>query len=119
MKLLPIFTLGLLLFAGCSDKDTGTDSDSPDDTADDTGVVTDDTQDSVEPDGAELFATWCASCHGEAGEGTGSGPDIRGELHHDDPFLVSTILNGRGTMNPVALNEDQAAAVVQWMRETF
>jgi polyvinyl alcohol dehydrogenase (cytochrome) len=50
------------------------------------------------PDGASIYATNCAVCHGADGSG-GAGPDLRGigEMHTVDE-LVQVITNGRGGM---------------------
>lgn len=71
-------------------------------------------------DGEHLFAQWCASCHGEDGRGSYSGPTLEREVaSHTDEDLINTILNGRGDMGPVPVTGEQAALIVGWLRELF
>lgn len=89
---------------------TGPDGDSADT---DTAVDTD--TDTV-LDGAELFDRKCSTCHGDAGAGTGAGPDIRGEVGASDAVLLDVILNGKGEMAAVAVTEADAQLIVDWIQ---
>jgi len=77
---------------------------------------------STEPDGAELFATLCAACHGRDGEGRGDVfPALAGNrfVTHGDPDAVrAVIVNGRGGMPSwgAVLSEEEVAAVVEYLR---
>lgn len=95
---------------GTSDTDGGTTTDTGD-----TGSTTD------ALDGAALYATHCASCHGAEGEGVQDvGPGLANEFNrHDDEFLVDVVLNGDGTMPPIAVSEEEAYAIVEWLRAFF
>lgn len=73
------------------------------------------------PDGADLFARYCAACHGEKGDG-GVGvplslPAFLGSV--DNRFLSETIRYGRpGRVMPAfdALSDAQVGAVVNYIR---
>jgi mono/diheme cytochrome c family protein len=68
------------------------------------------------PDGAALFSATCGTCHGSDGHG-GSGPDIVGEATSwDDAGLLGVIQNGKGDMPPQPLDNEEAQAVIDWMR---
>lgn len=116
MRALSLLLLCLSLVAACGDKD-GDTADTTD-TSDTTDTATDDTTEEL--DGATLFADYCATCHGDDGAGTRSGPDIRAEVtRRDDAFLIDVILNGRERMRAVDVSEAQATNIVAWMRDTF
>ena len=80
-------------------------------------------------DGANVFATSCAQCHGTGLRGTNTGPpllnDIYRSAHHPDAAIISAILIGSrqhhwsfGAMAPIAgLDESQIAAVITFIRE--
>jgi mono/diheme cytochrome c family protein len=107
------FAVGLTaVLMGCS----GTDTTDPIDTdLVDTEVI--DTE--VALDGAALFATHCSSCHAADGTGTSIGADITGELGKSDSQLKNVMLNGEGAMPAVAVTDEEAQAIVDWMRDTF
>ena len=114
-----------LLPLGC----TGGDSSDPKESAalDDTGAPEGDdtgggeTADTHEPaTGEQLFATWCASCHGASGEGSYSGPGLEREVQaHSDEEIRTVILEGRGDMSAVPVTADEATLIVGWLRELF
>ena len=76
------------------------------------------TESDSEPDGEALYSTHCASCHGDDGTG-GSERGIEGELHHSDEELIDVILNGDGEMPGINVTEEEAQAIVDWMRASF
>ena len=71
--------------------------------------------------GATIFATRCASCHGEDGGGS-FGPALSGGIvvqHYPDPAdQIAVVANGRGSMPSFAesLTDAQIAAVVDYTR---
>jgi len=71
-------------------------------------------------DGAQLFATYCAGCHGPDGTGAGFAPNIHEDVHEEDlDELIEVILEGDDDMPPISVTHDQALAIVLWMRATF
>lgn len=78
--------------------------------------------------GAEVYATECASCHGEDLQGTDSGPSHLSVVyepgHHPDAAFRSAIRNGSpqhhwefGPMPPVpGLSDDEIEAVIVFVR---
>lgn len=74
------------------------------------------------PDGAAVFATNCAPCHGPAGEGRQRKPRLVGSGVAAAPGnLVYQILEGSGAMTRFAalLDDDEVAAVVNFVRGTL
>ena len=72
------------------------------------------------PDGAGLFQTYCAYCHGTHGEG-GRGADLTtGEYQHgsSDSDLFSTVRYGiRGTEMPATgVNDEEATKLVSYVK---
>jgi mono/diheme cytochrome c family protein len=71
--------------------------------------------------GASIFATRCASCHGQDGGGS-FGPPLRGGIvvqRYPDPAdQIAVVTNGRGSMPSFAdsLTPEQIAAVVEFTR---
>ena len=73
--------------------------------------------------GAEVFASKCASCHGQSGGG-GAGPKLAGrveEVYPDIADQIAVITNGRGSMPGwgSALPPDQIEAVARYEREVL
>ena len=61
----------------------------------------------------------CAACHGADGEG-GAAPDLTVMVPIlSDGELESIITNGSGYMAPIALDDDEVAAVIDYLRATF
>ena len=116
--------LTLLLAACGGDKDTSTPTDTHghgDDSAagtDDSSAGTDDSS-ATTPTGEDLYTTHCAACHGADAAGTANGPDLVRELHHTDDDIIRVILNGKGDMAPVAITEEEAQLIVDYLRATF
>lgn len=81
------------------------------------------------PDGPQVFADNCASCHGADGEGVpGTFPPLAGNPNAADPEHVSTVVNNGlsgpievlgqsydGEMPALALAEDEVAAVTEFV----
>jgi ubiquinol-cytochrome c reductase cytochrome c subunit len=133
----PPLALSILLGASaCADdpddaaNDAGTetagDEDLDSDTGADDGSTGADTGDSTgtpgDADGAALFATHCASCHGAQGEGTALAPTNR---NPDTGYATWIVRNGRDDLPfdlamPVfietALSDDEVAAIVEHLR---
>lgn len=92
-----------------------------DTTTDDTDAVADSDTDmgSSGPDGGALYASTCAPCHGADGKGTKLAPNITRDLGKSDQQLIGIMRNGREEMPPQNVTEEEAQAIVDWMRETF
>lgn len=96
--------------------DGGTDGGSGDGGTGDGGTAGDGGD--TEASGAELYDMHCQVCHGSDGRGTPDGPDLAREVeNHDDAFLVTVILEGKGDMEPVDVTPDQAQRIVDYLRE--
>jgi mono/diheme cytochrome c family protein len=74
------------------------------------------------PDGAEIFKTRCAACHGDKGEGTLAGkiPAVKGTAM-DIEKLLAFITKGQGgkmvhTTPIVNLNDGEAKAVAEYVK---
>lgn len=69
--------------------------------------------------GADLYATYCAACHGVAGHG-GSGPDLRREVpEQSDAELARIITEGEDEMPGFALSDADLADLIAWLRARF
>lgn len=71
--------------------------------------------------GAEIYKTNCASCHGEKGEGAKKGiPLISGHaLHHSEAEHIKQVTEGEGEKMPAYKNKlstEQIAEVVKFVR---
>jgi mono/diheme cytochrome c family protein len=68
--------------------------------------------------GAELFTSFCSTCHGLRGEG-GVGPDLRKTAGKDRATVESQIKNGKGTMPGFTnkLNAGQITAVADYVMQ--
>lgn len=69
------------------------------------------------PDGAELFAAGCASCHGSRGEGGWSGVALDTGAAFDRQLLVDAIRYGVGAMpgSSADLSDDQVSVLVEYV----
>ena len=119
-----LFLLALLAACGPTSiqvDDTATPADTDTDTDSDTDADTDsDTDTDPGLDGEQLYMDNCAECHGTDGRGTREGPDITGEVdRHDDAFLIGVIRNGRERMPAIDVTNEEAQAIVDWMRANF
>lgn len=71
--------------------------------------------------GESLYAVNCASCHGAEGEGD-IGPSLEEHIpHHDDEYLLTTILDGASGMTAFAtlLEPQQHADLLAYLRATW
>ena len=108
-----------------SPEDTDPDDDNPDDTdPDDTDP--EDTNDPNNNDsgsqtlnGAELYDLNCSGCHGADGEGTGNNPNIIQALNFSNDELSDIIIYGMDAMPAINLTEDEAMAIINYMRSNF
>ncbi len=99
--------------------DDGTTADDPDADANTTGGTDDDMPTST---GAELFATLCAPCHGEAGAGSELGPEVQ---HPVREFAAWVVRNGySGAFDapmpnyaPEVLSDDDLSSIIDYLRE--
>ena len=70
--------------------------------------------------GAEVYAMFCANCHGPEGAGEGPGPALFDRIENEsDADLINLIQNGQGPMPSVNLEPQQMADVIAWLRDTF
>jgi mono/diheme cytochrome c family protein len=80
----------------------------------------DDTQDSSSVPvvtGADLFRTYCSSCHAEDGTGTEQGPALQEEVERESvESLIRTILLGDDDMEPVDVTQAEAEAIVDYLK---
>lgn len=72
--------------------------------------------------GAEIYKTNCASCHGDKGEGAKKGISlIKGHaLHHTEAEHIEQVTNGKGEKMPAykdKLSAEQIAEVVRFVRK--
>jgi mono/diheme cytochrome c family protein len=66
-------------------------------------------------DGAALYATYCAACHGADGTGA-SGPNLLDEVEAgEEAEAITVILEGDGSMPPIPVTEAEAAAIVDYI----
>lgn len=72
-------------------------------------------------DGAALFATRCAACHGGQGEGRGSFPALAGNPFLDDEAAVAALVRaGSGVMPAFTqLTDEEVAALTAYLRTTW
>jgi|SRR5690625_5063746 len=71
----------------------------------------------VASDPEEIFASSCASCHGDDLSG-GAGPDLTqvgGELSADE--IHEIIMNGQGSMPPGLVSNEEADLLTEWLSE--
>ena len=71
--------------------------------------------------GAELYAAYCAGCHGAVGEGRGPIPALDNSDHamdHPDQFLISIIANGKSPMPAFGrqLSEQEISDIVAFFK---
>ncbi len=65
---------------------------------------------------AELYATYCAACHGANAEGTVLGPELLEEVaEEDDDEIVEVILEGDDDMPPIAIPAADALAITRYL----
>jgi cytochrome c551 len=108
-----------LLLLACP---TPQDSAKPDSSTDSPAESVADSVDSQPQDseGAALYESICSHCHGVDGKGSNNGPDITGDVsRNSEERLVAVILNGEGRMPPQSVSEEEALAIVQWMKANF
>ncbi len=112
MRLTFLALPALLVACGGSAKDT---ADTSTDTATGTSTGTDSSA-----DGAVLYSTYCASCHGANGQGGGGNPSLRDEVPEtSDAELRNVILNGDGRMPAISVPADDLPVLISYLRATF
>lgn len=100
--------------AGEDDDHDDDDDDDDDSTPWDSGQTEGDAA-----EGASVYATYCAACHGPTGHG-GSGPDLRREVpEQSDAELAEIITEGEDDMPGFALSAQQLADLIAWLRAQF
>lgn len=81
--------------------------------------------------GKQVYEQRCAMCHGR--NGTGDGPNAASlskrpenftaaefwEHKNIDSMITATILNGKGVMPSIPLNQKQITQVIAYMSKTF
>ncbi len=85
-----------------------------------TPAAKDDTQDSSGVpglSGANLYRTYCSSCHAEDGTGTVQAPPLQDEVESESvESLIRTILEGDDDMEPVDVTQEEAEAIVDFLK---
>lgn len=70
--------------------------------------------------GPEIFAAYCAGCHGADGLGGASGPDLTTKVPGLTAADVETIIaSGSGTMPAIATSTEQTTTVAAYTVETW
>jgi mono/diheme cytochrome c family protein len=70
--------------------------------------------------GDELFASRCASCHGDSGQGLGDAPALGDVVPGKDQAGVEyIILNGEGDMSAVGVTADEATLIAEYVLATW
>lgn len=70
--------------------------------------------------GATIYASTCASCHGVDGSGGAAGPSLVSYVPGaSDADLTDIVDNGKGSMPDMGLSAQEVADVVAYLRETF
>ena len=101
--------LVFMLLMGCMDKEE-------EPSLEDSSTV-EDTQVEVVLDGAALYQEHCVPCHGEDARGVSNmGPDLMISLEQDDAYFVDVIRNGKGTMFPIEVSQEEALVIVEHIR---
>ena len=109
----------LLPLSGCGDKegdsnDTATEGDTDTDTDADTDTDTD-----ADTNGADVFASACAGCHGADGV-SGYAPKLTDVVPGlDAAGLEEIIVNGEGNMPPVNVSGQDLTDVITYVLATF
>ena len=75
---------------------------------------------SDESNGEALYNQHCANCHGIDGSGVDDvGPSFLNELHHSDAELIEVMLEGRGSMPPTPITQEEAESIMEYIRTNF
>ncbi len=70
-------------------------------------------------EGAVLYATYCAGCHGADGGG-GAGPSLGYNVSgKSDDALRTLITEGQGYMPPIGIPAEDIPALIAYLRATF
>ena len=119
MRLTVVAFLSALVACGGDSSDTaGADTAAADTSSNADSSSTADTS-SGAADGAALYASHCAACHGADGSG-GSGPNLSREVPTmTDAQLETIIQNGRGRMPSIAVPEADLPVLIDYLRTTF
>ena len=105
-----------ILFVACGGKESDTGFQ---ETSSEEGDSSEDTQHD-DLDGAALYGQYCVPCHGEDARGVSNmGPDLQSALAYDDEYFVDVIRNGKGTMYPISVSQEEAYAIVNHIRDIF
>lgn len=70
-------------------------------------------------EGADLYATYCAGCHGANGGGA-TGPSLGYNVSgKSDDELRTLITEGQGYMPPIGIPAEDIPALIAYLRATF
>lgn len=108
--------LALPLLLACGDKDDDTTGDGGD-----TGSRIDTilALDGDASAGASVFSGNCAGCHGADGD-SGSAPNLSAKvLSLSDSELLTIVLNGKGDMPAISLEDQEAADLLEYLRTSY
>jgi mono/diheme cytochrome c family protein len=71
-------------------------------------------------DGAEVYSSECAGCHGSDGEGAATNPSLVENVPQlSDEELMDVLLNPPGAMAIISLTQAEADAVFTYVRDRF
>ena len=111
----------VFLFLACSDSEENYDIQvGGSEQSSDTSQVSEPSEEIIEEQtGEELYAQYCSACHGQDGTGGADAPGVINHLDDSDDKLVDIIINGFGRMAGIAVTEDEALRIIEYMRTEF
>ena len=122
MSRMRLAALCLTFAFACGDKSDDSGADGTDGTAadgTDGADGADGTDGTGDDNGAAVYASRCAGCHGADGSGI-SGPDLNPLVPAlSDAELESVIVDGKGSMPPIAVSGDDLTDLIAHLRATF
>lgn len=69
--------------------------------------------------GDELFASRCASCHGDSGQGVSAPALAEVVPGKDQATIEGIILDGSGDMSPIGVTADEATLIAEYVLATW
>ena len=111
----------VILLLACSDSEENYDIQvGGNEQSADTAQIAEPSEETTEEQtGEELYAQYCSACHGQDGTGGADAPGVINHLDDSDDKLVDIIINGFGRMEGIAVTEDEALRIIEYMRAEF